>query len=275
MHGEALTGMRALLGYPPPHHPAWHHVALPRFDAHPPMRIEAGSRPIGWLPRSARLRVRQRTAHPRGWRCRRSRSTWRRCAPGSSSSSSTPAATTIRPTGRAKPAAGAAERPAPSCALARRGRRLGAPLLRPLAADRPRPVRRAPERLGGRGLLPLGRPSAADRHRMGVRGALDARLPVGAQRLGMDRRRLPALSGLRARPLPRLLAALVRQPSRTARRLVRHPCARACAVLSQFRAARPHRPLRRLSHRGAVADAGRLSCSRRPRRANPSLSSPT
>ncbi len=50
MHGEALTGMRALLGYPPPHHPAWHHVALPRFDAHPPLRIEAGRRPIGWPP---------------------------------------------------------------------------------------------------------------------------------------------------------------------------------------------------------------------------------
>lgn len=50
MRGEGLTRLRATLGYPPPHHPAWHHVAIPRFEPHPPIVVDGGARHIGWQP---------------------------------------------------------------------------------------------------------------------------------------------------------------------------------------------------------------------------------
>ncbi len=50
MHGEALTRTRALLGHAPPQHPAWHHVALPRFEPQPPVRLGPAACRIGWEP---------------------------------------------------------------------------------------------------------------------------------------------------------------------------------------------------------------------------------
>ena len=48
MHIEALTCLRATLGYTPPHHPAWHHVVLPRCTPGDTVRVAGGTVPIGW-----------------------------------------------------------------------------------------------------------------------------------------------------------------------------------------------------------------------------------
>ena len=48
MHIEALTALRATLGYTPPHHPAWHHVVLPRYMPGGTVRVAGGTVRIGW-----------------------------------------------------------------------------------------------------------------------------------------------------------------------------------------------------------------------------------
>ena len=88
-------------------------------------------------------------------------------------------------------------------------------------------------------------PHAAEWEHAAARRALR----LGPRRLGMDRRRVPALPGLRRRTVRRLLPAVVRRSSRAARRRLRHRRATARPALSQLLRRRPQRRLRGLSHR--------------------------
>src|SRR5262249_34581780 len=64
----------------------------------------------------------------------------------------------------------------------------------------------------------------------------------------MDRERLPALSGLRPRSLPRLFRAVVRHAQGAARRLLRHAGAPDAQYLAQFLHTRALRHVRRVPH---------------------------
>jgi hypothetical protein len=80
----------------------------------------------------------------------------------------------------------------------------------------------------GRGLVPLGRPSAAQRSRMGIRRPARRCFRLGKPGLGMDRQRVRALPRLQPRPLRRICRTVLPYPSQRARRLLRH--SRACAT---------------------------------------------
>src|SRR6185369_17206454 len=151
-----------------------------------------------------------------------------------------------------------AARPRAPVALAKHGRRLADALVRPMAAPRPRGAGDPRQRVGGRGVLPVRRATAAERSRMGARSARRA-LPLGRKRLGVDRRRVPALSRVRRRAVRRLLGAVVRRSSRAARRRVRDARAHARSALPQFLRRRPQRRLRRIPHRhvGALSTTTR------------------
>ena len=181
-----------------------------------------------------------------------STSTPRRSLPAASCASSKRAATTSPRSGPTPRAPGApdARRRTPTLAPRTR-RRLADALVRSLAAARSAGARRPRQRLGSRGLLPLGQAPPARRRRVGKRDPRPA-LSVGPQRLGVDRRRLPPLSRLSRRTLRRLLAAMVRRSSRVARRLVRDAGATASSTLQKFLHARTARRLRRLSNRLVV-----------------------
>src|SRR5688500_10782193 len=92
----------------------------------------------------------------------------------------------------------------------------------------------------------MGRAPPAERGRVGSRRRADH---LGSPGLGMDFDAVPAVSGLRARPVQGLFGAVVRRSSRAARRRVRDPRAPAPSALSQFFLAGTDRRLCRLSHR--------------------------
>jgi hypothetical protein len=110
----------------------------------------------------------------------------------------------------------------------------------------------------GRGLVPLGGPAPAHRGRMGGRcppGPF-ARLALG-RCVGVDGHHLSWLGGLLGRPLPRVLAALVRHPPRAARRLVCHAGRVAQPEVPQLLPARARRLLLRFSQ---LLTLTRLEC---------------
>jgi hypothetical protein len=82
------------------------------------------------------------------------------------------------------------------------------------------------------GVLPVRQAAPADRSRMGARGA--ARPGKHGPGVGVDRERLPALSGVRARPVQGILRALVRHPQSAARGQLRDAGAHRARALSQL-----------------------------------------
>ena len=151
----------------------------------------------------------------------------------------------LRRTPRFWPGAAGAWRAAagrrPSAALAPRRRRpLAGALVRPLAAARPRRAGDPRQRLGGRGLLPLGR-SAACRARPSGNARPATRASAGAAASGNGP---PTPSspypGFVAGPYADYSRALVRRSSRAARRRVRH-ARRGCIIRAIAISSRPER----------------------------------
>ena len=191
--------------------------------------IDGGALALGRAADGARLRVRQRAAGAAGAR----RAVRDRCDAGEErrvrSPSSTPAATTDADALARRAGAWRARQASSHPARWRRDAdgALADALVRSLAAARRRGAGDPRQRLGSRGVLPLGRPPPAERRRVGVGGRRSRASRWGQRRLGVDRRRVPALPRLRRRTVRRLLAAVVRRSSRAARRRVRHPRAPA------------------------------------------------
>jgi hypothetical protein len=100
----------------------------------------------------------------------------------------------------------------------------------------------------GAGLLRLGRTPPAERGGVGVRGAVRSPgVSLGAV-VGMDVDAIRALSGFRAGPLPRILAAVVHHPSEFARGLVRDPASHGQRQIPQLLHARARRHVCRPAH---------------------------
>src|SRR5262249_21037294 len=140
------------------------------------------------------------------------------------------------------------------------GRRQCAALLEGKTSAPLRPVGRARSRRAGdarelarsTGVLPLRRAAPADRSGMGICGPKG--IGTGRKPMGVDRDRLPPLSGVRARSIQGILRALVRHPQGAARGQLRDARTHRARALSQFLYARSGRHLRGFSHlRGMTA----------------------
>ena len=152
-------------------------------------------------PRDRAARVRDRCAGRRAGR--------------STASSSRTAATTSRALERRRLGLAAARGAAHAAPRRPDAPGRAAAPLRPARARADEPAGDACHLVRGRRLVPLGRPPPAERGRMGSRRApgRDARLPLG-RRLGVDGHHLPAVPGLRGRPVPRLFGSPGSAPTR-------------------------------------------------------------
>ena len=203
----------------------------------------AGGSAFGWA-RRRRLRLRQRAAARTRCALAPSRSTPRRSPGRVPAPSSRPAATTSAAGGAASPAGPGCQQPGAAPRSLRRRRQLAAARFDPGCRSTRRP--RAPQRPRGRGLVPLGRPAPADRGRVGVRGADGCPASPGARSgNGPPTPSRPIPASCRTRTAT--IRALVRQPPRAARRLVRHARAPGASALPQLLRAGAQRHLRGLS----------------------------
>ena len=174
MHGEAFAWLRAALSWPAPEG-----LALAKRPAGAPLALTGGALVARPRRRRARLLVRQRAAGARrarrAVRDRRRTGDERRVPRLRRRRRLRPAGVLAR---RSRPLARGEQAAAPATLAPRRWPLAGA-LVRSLAAARRRRAGDPRQRLGGRGVLPLGRPPPAERRRVAIRRRDDPRFHWG------------------------------------------------------------------------------------------------